>query len=344
VERPTASTGLPPGRVGQPTSSGDSWEKVADWYDALASERGTEFQQQVVIPGLLRLLEVRPGDMVCDLACGQGAVTQAIARAGAQVTGVDLSPRLVEIAKRRSEEGAAPGVSKGAALRFPKGAAQKVPTGAGQRLSKGAALRSPKGIRYLVADARHVPELKSGSFDAVTCVLAAMNMDPVEPLFAEMSRLLRPMSPLPAGAGARDAGAGEGEGKSRPGAMGASRASAPARAVIVILHPAFRIPRQSRWNWDEGRKLLTREVDRYLSPLSVPIDMRPFNRPGEAMTTTYHRPVGAYVNGLAQAGLLVDRFEEWPSHRTSQRGPRAKAEDRARDEFPLFLAIRAVKA
>lgn len=114
--------------------------------------------------------------------------------------------------------------------------------------------------------------------------------------------------------------------------------------MIVVLHPAFRIPRQSRWKWDEGRKLLTREADRYLSPLSVPIDMRPFNRPGEATTTTYHRPAGAYVNGLAQAGVLVDRFEEWPSHRTSQPGPRAKAEDRARAEFPLFLAIRAMKA
>jgi SAM-dependent methyltransferase len=256
------------------------------------------------------------------------------------VTGVDLSPRLIELAKRRLQEGAA------------------------LKVSQGAAPRSPKGISYLVGDARHVPELKSGSFDAVTCVLAAMNVDPVEPLFAEMSRLLRPASPLPlrerarvreksplpAGGGHSEgegpsplpAGEGQGEGEVRL-RHGPLQVPAPARAVIVILHPAFRIPRQSRWKWDERRKLLTREVDRYLSPLSVPIDMRPFNRPGETTTTTYHRPAGAYVNGLAQAGLLVDRFEEWPSHRTSQPGPRARAEDRARDEFPLFLAIRAVK-
>lgn len=328
--KPAHSARPPAGRTGHPASREESWEKVADWYDAIAAEGGTEFHQQVVIPGLLRLLELRPGDKVCDLACGQGAVTQAIARAGARVTGVDLSPRLIELAKRRSQENVA--------ARFTKGPAPGVAT----------------GVRYLVADARNVPELESGSFQAVTCVLAAMNMDPVGPLFAEMSRLLQDSSPLPAaGASSEAAGLRKGGASSRftPGASeagpmlgrGILRRPQPARAVIVVLHPAFRIPRQSRWKWDEGRKLLAREVDRYLSPLPVPIDMRPFHRPGEATTTTYHRPVGAYVNGLAQAGLLVDRLEEWPSHRTSQRGPRASAEDRARAEFPLFLAIRAVK-
>ncbi|MSQ08343.1 MAG: SAM-dependent methyltransferase [Dehalococcoidia bacterium] len=247
----------------------ESWEKVADWYDALASERGTEFHQHVVIPGLLSLLDLKPGEKVCDLACGQGAVTQALARAGAQVTGVDLSPRLIELARHRPS----------------------------------------KGIRYVLGDARSVPDLKSDSFDAITCVLAAMNIDPVAPLFTEMSRLLRPGG----------------------------------RSVIVVLHPAFRIPRQSRWRWDEGRKMQTREVDRYLSPLSIPIDMKPFNRPGEATTTTHHRPVSAYVNGFARAGLAVTALEEWPSHKVSQQGPKARAENRAREEFPLFMALRAVK-
>lgn len=171
VPRRAPSAGASPGRAGRPQSPDDSWEKVAEWYDALASERGTEYHEQVVVPGLLRLLEVQPGDNVCDLACGQGAVTQALAREGAHVTGVDLSPRLIELASRRSQEGAA------------------------QRLSKG--------IRYLFGDARNVPELKSGSFHAVTCVLAAMNMEPIGPLFAEMGRLLRPVSPLPAGEGTR---------------------------------------------------------------------------------------------------------------------------------------------
>ncbi len=259
------------------TPAGDtSWEQVADWYEALAADKGTEFHQNVIVPGLMKLLGLRPGERVCDLACGQGAVTSALARTGAVITGVDLSPTLIALARTRAAA----------------------------------------GTTYVVGDARNVPELKSGSFDAVTCILAAMNIDPVEPLFAEIARLLRGPGP-----GNRSGG----------------------RAVIVILHPAFRVPRQSRWKWDEGRKLLLREVDRYLGPLKIPIDLRPFNRPGEAVTATYHRPAETYLNGLAKVGLWTDAYEEWPSHRTSQPGPKAKAENRARDEFPLFLAVRANK-
>jgi 2-polyprenyl-3-methyl-5-hydroxy-6-metoxy-1,4-benzoquinol methylase len=81
-----------PGAAGPSARHADSWEHVADWYEALAGAGGTEFHQQVIIPGLLRLLALKPGDKVCDLACGQGAVTMALAGSGAQVTGVDLSP------------------------------------------------------------------------------------------------------------------------------------------------------------------------------------------------------------------------------------------------------------
>jgi hypothetical protein len=60
-------------------------------------------------------------------------------------------------------------------------------------------------------------------------------------------------------------------------------------------------------------------------------------------TTTYHRPVQSYVRVFAEAGLLVDALEEWPSLRLSQPGPRAAEENRARREIPMFLAIRGVK-
>jgi hypothetical protein len=39
----------------------------------------------------------------------------------------------------------------------------------------------------------------------------------------------------------------------------------------------------------------------------------------------------------------VDALEEWPSHKTSTSGPRAPAENVARKEIPMFLAVRAVK-
>jgi hypothetical protein len=36
-------------------------------------------------------------------------------------------------------------------------------------------------------------------------------------------------------------------------------------------------------------------------------------------------------------------MEEWPSHKQSTSGPRAPAENTARKEIPMFLALRAVK-
>lgn len=49
-------------------------------------------------------LAPQPGERVLDLACGTGAVAERLARAGAQVIGVDFAPELVETAKRRADE------------------------------------------------------------------------------------------------------------------------------------------------------------------------------------------------------------------------------------------------
>ena len=266
----SAPSTRPPSRSAPATGPADgSWEHVASWYDSLLGERGSEFHQAVIVPGLLRLLGLRKSERALDLACGQGAVSLALHAAGAEVLGVDLSQALITKARQRA----------------------------------------PQGVRFLVGDARNLSAQESGSFDAAVCVLAAQNIDPIAPMFSECARLLR----------------------------------AGGRAVFIVPHPAFRVPRQSSWQWDEPRKLLYREVDRYLEPLKVPIDMRPFRSPGAQLTWTYHRPMGSYVNGLATAGLWTNALEEWASHKASQPGPKASAENRARKEFPLFLAVRAVK-
>ena len=45
-----------------------------------------------------------PGDRWLDLACGTGAAAERAAAAGADVTGVDLAPALIETAKERAEQ------------------------------------------------------------------------------------------------------------------------------------------------------------------------------------------------------------------------------------------------
>jgi hypothetical protein len=114
------------------------------------------------------------------------------------------------------------------------------------------------------------------------------------------------------------------------------------RLVIAMMHPCFRGPKETSWGWDEGGQAQYRRVDRYLLPRKSPIVANPGKAP-EVYTWTFHKPIESYVKSLRNAGLLIDALEEWPSHKTSTSGPRAAAENSARKEIPLFLALRAIK-
>jgi ubiquinone/menaquinone biosynthesis C-methylase UbiE len=56
-------------------------------------------------PACLALLGDVAGKRVLDAACGPGLYAAELARRGAQVTGFDHSPRMIEIARRRVPEG-----------------------------------------------------------------------------------------------------------------------------------------------------------------------------------------------------------------------------------------------
>lgn len=166
--------------------------------------------------------------------------------------------------------------------------------------------------RFLVADARKLaglPELQEHRFDAITFLLSLQDMDPLDLVLVQASSLLKPSG----------------------------------RAAMLLTHPAFRIPRQSGWGWDEGRKLVYRRIDRYLTPLPVPMKALP-GRESSQTTRSFHRPMEMYVNTLADAGLLTERIEEIPAHRAPVAGETRRAAELARKEIPLFLGIRARKA
>lgn len=273
-----------------------SWDQVAEWYDSLMEEERSDHFRHVIIPGTLRLLRppTEGGMRILDIACGQGALARTMAAQGLNVLGVDASPRLVEAARQRAQRAGVP-------------------------------------ARFEIGDARALGEIDpgvlGGPFDAATCVMALMNIDPLEPVMGGAAALLRP-----------------------GGAF-----------VAVILHPAFRAPGQTSWGWEEerpprrgrddrparGRVRQFRRIDGYLSPGQMPIVMNPGRAAHGAApvtTWTFHRPLQTYIRALAEAGFLVEALEEWPSMRTSQPGPRAAEENRARREIPMFLGLRAVKA
>ena len=115
---------------------------------------------------------------------------------------------------------------------------------------------------------------------------------------------------------------------------------AGSRIVILMTHPCFRVPRESNWEWDHARRLQYRRVDAYLSPRVAP--MRAYGS-GRDHTRSYHRPLSVYARALATSGFAIDRIDELPTFEQPPAGPRQRAEVRANEEIPLFMAIRAVR-
>lgn len=159
-------------------------------------------------------------------------------------------------------------------------------------------------ISFHITSAHRLGFIKDRTIDCVVLVLALQNIEKVSDVMAEVARVLK----------------------------------SKGRAVIVMNHPAFRVPQGSEWGWDEEKKTQYRRVDRYLSEFSTKIQMHPGDDPS-AETISFHRPLQWYVKAFSKNGLAVTRFEEWISHRMSQKGPRQIAEDKARKEMPLFLGM-----
>ncbi len=187
--------------------------------------------------------------------------------------------------------------------------AEYVGVDASDKLLEQARKRHGRYAKFVLGDARKLlslPGIKAGTFDAAVFLLSVQDMDPLVPVLQAAADALRPGG----------------------------------RVVLLMTHPAFRVPRQSGWGWDENRKLRYRRIDRYLTPLPVPMKAYPG---AKGVTRSFHRPLSAYVNGLAGCGLLLDRMQEIPTYETTTSGAWAAAETLSDQEIPLFLGLRARK-
>ncbi len=111
-----------------------------------------------------------------------------------------------------------------------------------------------------------------------------------------------------------------------------------ARFVIVMNHPCFRIPRQSHWGIDEASKTQYRRIDVYMSEQKIPIHTHPSKGQQAETTWSFHHPLSSYSRWLKDSGFVIESIEEWCSDKVST-GGKARMENRARKEIPLFLAL-----
>jgi ubiquinone/menaquinone biosynthesis C-methylase UbiE len=250
-----------------------SWESVSSWYDEYLQSDDT-FQSKVILPNLVRILDLKTSERVLDLACGQGFFSKIFADLGAMVTGVDISASLIDKAKKSKQQ---------------------------QKSSL---------IAYHVSESHRLGMIGDKTQDTIVVVLAFENISKINETLAECARVLKQNG----------------------------------RMVIVLMHPAFRIPRDSDWEYSNDKKVQRRIISRYMSEITYEIVMNPgAPKNKQIKTLSFHRPLQWYMKAFRKAGFGIVRLEEWISHRESGVGPQKEIEDIARKEIPVFMCLELSK-
>ena len=107
---------------------------------------------------VVRLSQTKPGDRALDLCCGTGDIALAIAQQGAETTGLDFSPQMLEVAE-------------------------------GRRLANSKF--NTLNVKFLQGDAQQLP-FPDGSFDIVTVGYGLRNLTSWERGLDEMYRVAKP--------------------------------------------------------------------------------------------------------------------------------------------------------
>ena len=151
---------------------------------------------------MIRLVAPAEGMTIVDIGCGQGFFPRAFAEAGAHVIGSDISPELIELARKHSDK---------------------------------------QTMDFYVTPSDKLSFAADGSADVATVIMALQNIEALANTISECSRVLKKGG----------------------------------RLLIVLNHPAFRVLKNSSWQWDEAAGRQFRRVDSYLSDSRHEIDMNP---------------------------------------------------------------------
>ncbi len=243
-----------------------SWDKAEEWYGDLVGEKGHHYHQAVILPNIVRLLQLKANTSLLDLGCGSGVLARYIPK-GIDYVGIDSAKGLLDTAKKHTPQAS-----------------------------------------FILGDVSQPLPIKKTDFDAAIFLLSLQNMENGPGAIKQAMHHLKPQGKL----------------------------------LLVLNHPCFRIPRQSDWGYDEQAKLQYRRMNLYMSAMKIPIATHPGKGKNSPETYSFHQPLSSYSQWLNANGLAIISMEEWCSDKESQ-GSRARAENRARKEFPMFLAILSQK-
>ena len=124
------------------------------WADFVRTGKDHD-REELNNPAAFTLIGNIKGLTTLDLACGEGYNTRILARKGAKVTGIDFSPKQIELAKQ---------VEK----------------------------KENLGIKYIMMNAADLTRLRDSCFDLVTCFMALQDIENYRKAVSEASRVLKP--------------------------------------------------------------------------------------------------------------------------------------------------------
>ncbi len=133
------------------------WDEISDWWDDKIGD-GNDAQDELIEPTQERLLDIKRGERLLDIACGAGRFTRRMAELGASITALDHSAKFIARARKRSQQ-------------------------------------YENSIDFHVvnaADASALLALPSTPFDAAVCTMGIMDMAVITPLARSLTKLLRP--------------------------------------------------------------------------------------------------------------------------------------------------------
>lgn len=135
----------------------EAWNTNAAYWDNRMGE-GNNWFEMLVWPATERMLELKAGDVVLDIACGNGLTCRRMAAAGAEVVAFDFAEEMITHARKRTT-------------------------------------KDPDEIEYLVLDAtdeKALVSLGKSRFDAALCNMALFDMAEIDPLMRALAQVLKP--------------------------------------------------------------------------------------------------------------------------------------------------------
>ncbi|MFK4344689.1 ubiquinone/menaquinone biosynthesis C-methylase UbiE [Paenibacillus sp. RC62] len=130
------------------------WNMHAENFTARYTEEGDRSREVLLNPALQECMGTLAGKKVLDAGCGEGYLSRKMVRAGALVEGVDYSPEMLELARKRTP--------------------------------------SDLGITYHHGNLEKLEMFGDQSFDLIVSNMVIQDLEDYEQAIAEMRRLLVP--------------------------------------------------------------------------------------------------------------------------------------------------------